>query len=102
MDPFLKMDVFFVVTTLAVLVLTVLVCLVLYRLWQFIGTLNQIAGQVADETKVIREDIADLRRTVKSEGNKWIGGIGAIRTIVEGLLTRKKSRAKKQSSEGEV
>ena len=70
MDSFLKMDVFFVVTTIVVIILGVLVALILWLLFRIMGHVEHLSEQVDEEAEFIRTDIADMRREVRS-GMRW-------------------------------
>jgi len=61
MDEFLKMDVFFAVSTAAVILITALFCGVLVFLMRFLNTLTRIATEVEEETEAIRADLSELR-----------------------------------------
>lgn len=66
MDEFAKMDIFFVVTTIAVVVVGLLLSVVLYKLWRILGHVERFAEELSEETKLVREDIAEFRGHVKS------------------------------------
>jgi|CXWL01.1.fsa_nt_gi uncharacterized membrane protein (DUF106 family) len=68
MNEFLKMDVFFVVTTVIAIIVGILVCVVLYYFARFLRTLNRIADEIEEETQVIRADIREARDNIKREG----------------------------------
>lgn len=68
MDSFIKMDIFFVTTTVVVVVLGVLACVALFYLIRLFRTLDRIAGQVHEETVEIRADLDEMRRKTKREG----------------------------------
>ena len=68
MTEFAKMDVFFLVTTIVVIVLGILVAFVLYRVWQILGHVERISGEIDKETVLVRRDIAELRENVSSKG----------------------------------
>jgi hypothetical protein len=65
MDAFTKMDIFFVVSTMAVALVAVLVGYLLYRIIRLVRTLDRIAGEVKDEAHEIRSDIQHLRRNAR-------------------------------------
>lgn len=68
MDEFLKMDIFFVVTTIAVVVMTVLGTLVLIRVLRILKNVEDISLMVEEEGQKFREDIARVRSSVREEG----------------------------------
>ncbi len=72
MDAFLKMDVFFVVTTVAVVVTAALLAVVLIRVLRILKKLEAIADMVSVEGEQIREDIQSVRTQVR-EGGLRIG-----------------------------
>jgi len=71
MNDFLQMDIFFVVTTAAVIVVTVLVALVLFYVVRVLRNINEVTRNLSEESNLIREDIAVLRTNVREEGMKW-------------------------------
>ena len=65
MDPFLKMDIFFFVTTLVVIALGVILLLIGLRLWRILGHVERIMEIAEEETQLIKEDIADFRSDIR-------------------------------------
>jgi cell division protein FtsL len=93
MDDFLKMDIFFGVTTVAVLVVSVLLVMVLIRLLRILKTVDDVSEIVHEEAEGIRDDIREVRTKAKAEAVKA--------TEILGLLTgfvKPKRRSKKSSS----
>ncbi len=68
MNEFLKMDIFFVVTTVAVVVLTILIVFGLVRVLRILKNIEDISLMVEEEGQKLREDIAEVRRSVREEG----------------------------------
>lgn len=93
MDDFLKMDIFFGVTTVAVVVVSVLLAMVLIRLLRILKTVDQVTEIVQDEAEGIRDDIREVRATVKRETVK----AGQVLGLLTGLA-KPKRRTKKESS----
>ena len=71
MDDFLKMDVFFAVTTAVVTLLGILGLIALFYIIRILHKVNYIAQNVREESDYIREDINTLRDKVKNEGMKF-------------------------------
>ncbi len=71
MNDFLKMDIFFVVTTLAVVVATVLLVAVLIRVLRILKNVEDISVMVEEEGQNLRNDIAGVRTRVKEEGLRF-------------------------------
>ena len=91
MSDFLKMDVFFVVATLAVLVVGVLSTIVLIRVWRILGNFERVSENVADETDSLRADIEELRVKIKSAM-----GLGYFAGLVSSFFGKKRNSRKKQ------
>ncbi|HEY4525335.1 MAG TPA: hypothetical protein VJL39_03135 [Candidatus Paceibacterota bacterium] len=70
MDDFFKMDVFFIVATLATIVLVALLAWILVRILRILGNVEKITDSAAAETELFRADIADVRKGVRDEGLK--------------------------------
>lgn len=68
MNDFLKMDIFFVVTTVAVVVISILLVFVLFRFLRILKNVEDISHMVEEEGIRLREDIAHVRDSVKTEG----------------------------------
>jgi len=62
------MDIFFVVTTAFVAVMTILLTLVLIRVLRILKNIEDISLLVEAEGEKLREDIAEVRARVKEEG----------------------------------
>ncbi len=90
MNDFAKMDVFFVITTIAVLVVCGLVALALFRILRILRNVERVSDIVSEESVRLRADIADLRTTVKVEGFKWKSIAKFIRTQVEKVTGKNK------------
>lgn len=71
MDDFLKMDVFFVVTTAVVLIGGVICMVALYYLIRVLRSVDRLMKNISEESDNIREDIALLRAKAREEGMKW-------------------------------
>ncbi|HYE23420.1 MAG TPA: hypothetical protein VEA92_03185 [Candidatus Paceibacterota bacterium] len=70
MDAFLQMDIFFIVTTIVVIVIGALIALVLFYVVRLLRTLERIARDVEGEAKAIISDIDDVRAKARIEGFK--------------------------------
>ncbi|OGG55996.1 hypothetical protein A2680_00470 [Candidatus Kaiserbacteria bacterium RIFCSPHIGHO2_01_FULL_55_37] len=71
MNDFLKMDIFFIVTTLAVIMLGIVVTLILFRVWRILGHIEEISRDISEESALLRNDVAQMRARIKSEGFKF-------------------------------
>lgn len=70
MSDFAKMDVFFVVTTIAVLAIAALLCVALYRILRILRNVEHVSQIMSDEGDLMRDDIAAMRMAIKREGFK--------------------------------
>lgn len=66
MEDFLKMDVFFVVATIATVVLATLLGVALAYAIRFLRTVNRIGESIEEEADMIRSDIQETRARVKN------------------------------------
>ncbi|MBU1754814.1 hypothetical protein KKH81_00840 [Patescibacteria group bacterium] len=94
MEDILKMDIFFVVTTLAVVAVSVCVIVVLIMLFKFLRTVDRIAEEVEEEALAIRGDIAEARTVIKREGMKAATLVTVFTKMGKGLLKRSKKSTK--------
>ena len=90
MDPFLKMDIFFFVSTACVVVLTALVALMIFKLWKILGHIERIAEIAGKEAENIREDAAYMR-------GKLMGVLDAMFAF---LPRRRKTKQAASSEDG--
>ncbi len=85
MEAFLKMDIFFFVTTLAVVVLAVLASITMVRLNRILKNVEHISEQVAAESDAVRLDLAEMRGDIRR-------GKGKIKSLL-GFIDRTAKRA---------
>ncbi len=91
MDTLIHADIFFFVTTIAVVVVALTLTIVLIYLAKVLSDIKKITGQVRDETILFREDLRDLRGQVRNEGFK----LRSFLDLITGFFgKRKKSRSK--------
>jgi len=64
------MDIFFVVTTILVLLVGIVMFLIALRIWRILGHIERIAKIAETESELIMEDIAILRADIRREGFK--------------------------------
>lgn len=68
MDDFLKQDIFFFVTTVAVLVIMFLLGVLLLYVIRVVRTANYIMDKVKVETDIISKELGELRQSIRKEG----------------------------------
>lgn len=87
MNDFLKMDIFFVVTTIVVIAIGGLVGYVLWRIARILKHIEHISEQVALEAEAVRGDLAEVRAGIKK-------GKGKLQSFLElfGKIHRRSSK----------
>lgn len=65
MDDLLKMDIFFFTTTVAVVLITLLGTVVLWRIARVLKNVEHISEQVALESDAVRLDLAEMRSEIR-------------------------------------
>ena len=90
MDPFLKMDIFFVVAALVVIALGVILLLIGLRLWRILGHVEKIMEIAEEETELIKEDIADLRSDIRRRGFSMFSLGRFVRKVTSNFTKRSK------------
>lgn len=93
MDSFLKMDIFFMVTTVAVVVMSILMSVVLLRVLSILKKIDGVTALVLDEGQQIREDIQQVRERVHEGGLR----IGHLFGFLSGMKKKRTTRAKRSS-----
>lgn len=90
MNDFLKMDIFFIVTTLVVVMLGIVVMLILFRVWRVLGYVEDISRELSEESALLRNDVAEMRARIKSEGFKFAHMAGLFSSRVARFWGKKK------------
>ena len=70
MDQFLKQDIFFFVTTVAVVVLAILLAILIIYIIKISKDVKYISHKAKSEADLISQDLSDLRENVKKKGAK--------------------------------
>jgi hypothetical protein len=64
MSEILQANIFFIITSIAVLVFTLFVCVILYHVIKILQSIRKIVSKVEEGSDVIAEDISQLRTYV--------------------------------------
>jgi hypothetical protein len=95
MNDFIHADIFFVVTTVVVIVVGLVFTIALIYLIQILRRVRDVAEQIREETILFREDVHELRDSVKREGFKIKNLLNFFQNVVKNFLPNiKKSRKK--------
>lgn len=71
MEDVLKMDIFFVITTLAVIIVTLLASVMLYYAIKILRNVEHVSERVSEESDNLAADISDLRDHARKEGLRF-------------------------------
>jgi hypothetical protein len=95
MNSLIHADIFFFVTTIAVVLITSLFLVVIMYVVRILNDFHYISKVVRKETDLLAEDIDEIREEVKSKG--IFGGLAAVISgLFNGLSKRSKpDKAKK-------
>lgn len=88
MDTFLKMDIFFSVTTLAVVVLTIVLVVVAIRVLAILKKLESIVDLVHESGEQLQEDLEEVRAHIRAGGSR----LGRFFGLLGGVTRKKRSR----------
>lgn len=91
MEDFLKMDVFFIVTTAVTVFIGTLFAIALVYAIRFLRTINRIGEDIKGETEALREDIADARKHVR--GASFMKLFSMLMGVGKRSASRKKSKS---------
>jgi hypothetical protein len=93
MTPLDRMDLFFAITSFAVVAVAAVLCFVGWRLARLIGSIHRLADEAVDEAKALRADVGEAREAVRREGFKLrhvLGLVGKVGSRLAGRSTRKR------------
>jgi competence protein ComGC len=88
-------NIFFFVTTIAVVILSVLLAVVLVLLIRILKNIKEVSETVKSEGKNIVEDIAGFRSSLKEKGKSMSG----LATLLAGAAFIKKKATKKKKTD---
>jgi len=84
----MKSEIFFFITSIAVVILTMLLGVAIAYLIRILRNVDDISTKAKDEAGLIKEDIAELRQNIKTEGAK----VKHFTNFFNNLKGRKKSK----------
>ena len=70
METIMKSEVFFFITSIAVVIVTILLGILAMYIIRILRNVDDISKKAKDEAGLIKEDIAELRDNIKTEGAK--------------------------------
>jgi hypothetical protein len=93
MDTLIHADIFFFVTTIAVVVVGLVFTIALIYFIKILGDIKEVTGQVREETVLFREDLGNLRSDIRREGFRLERLLSFFRTMLK-WKNRGKTRSK--------
>ena len=97
MSEFLKMDSFFVISSIGFVVLAILLCVALWYVIQLLRTINRVADSVEEEAQALKTDLDEARATIRREGTGLLSTIGTL-TGFAGKTGKRLLKKKRRSS----
>jgi signal transduction histidine kinase len=95
MDAVLKADIFFFITTVAIVVLAIAAFIALVFLIQILRDVRHVSKRVREQSDRILSDVEDLRNFIKEEGKKAINFKELASAIIAKFLSKRKPRRPK-------
>lgn len=90
MNELSLVDIFFIITGSAVIIITILVAIAVLYIITFVRTIKRVAQTAQRASEIVSEDISQLRDNIRERGLS----LGAIATFAKNLSKRKFSRKK--------
>jgi len=94
METLIHANIFFFITSIAVVILGILITIVLIYIATILADIKAISRLAKSETANIATDIHEIRGEIKDELRRGSSMIGSIIKIIQGLFRRRKSRNK--------
>ncbi|HZX50378.1 MAG TPA: hypothetical protein VFE94_04540 [Candidatus Paceibacterota bacterium] len=94
METFVKADIFFFVTTVAIFLVTILLAVALVYAIRILRDVQHMVRRAKEESDGLFEDISQLRAFIREKGQK----VGAVHEIVKGIGKLVSSRKKPAKS----
>ncbi len=93
MEAFMKADIFFFITSIAVVIVTIGVLCALFYLLRILRNVRDVTDRVEEGTKALVEDVATLRSNLRGQGFAW-GSLFAFLRKHPRWFSSKKGKAK--------
>ena len=87
----LQTNIFFVITSVAVVVCTLFLCVILYQIIKILRSIRRVVERVDEGSEVIAEDVSQLRAYV-TEGSL----VSQVMSFVLGKKPKRTSRTKQK------
>lgn len=90
MNELTLVDIFFLITGSAVIVITILLGIGLLYVIMFVRTVKKVAHTAQKATELVSEDLADFSRNVRSHGFSLGALLGFVKSFRKRKVVRKK------------
>lgn len=90
MNEFIQMDIFFFITSVAVVLLTIGAMVVLWQFSRILKNVEHVSEQVALESDSIRADLLQMRASIRKGNGKMQSVFKFLGRILKRLLHNKK------------
>jgi hypothetical protein len=90
-ESLIHADIFFFISTIALVAISIGLCVVLYYVWGIVKNVRDISDKVAEESDEIIADVRKLRLSLRDEGVKW----GHVLSLVRAFFVRKEKKVRK-------
>lgn len=70
MYDLIQADIFFFITSISVILLTLLLAVIFYYVIKILKDIKHISRIASEESEIISDELSDLRRNIKKEGAK--------------------------------
>ncbi|MFM2381775.1 MAG: hypothetical protein RLZZ76_542 [Candidatus Parcubacteria bacterium] len=94
MNEILQVNIFFFITSVGIVLLTGMVCVILYHIIKLLRSIRSIVERVEEGSEVIAEDVAQLRAYIV-QGSL----VSQIMSFVFGKGAKTASRARRKNTE---
>lgn len=99
MESLIQADIFFLITTIVVILLTAGIALVLTRVFMILNDIRHITASIKNAAELLVADVTDLRNDWKTKGFRFNTIMQIIRLITRRRKTSRKTRAEQESEE---
>ncbi len=90
-ESLIHADIFFFISTIALVVISIGLCIILYYVWGIAKNIRDISDKVAEESDEILEDVRKLRVSLRDEGVKW----RHVLSLVRAFFVKKEKKARR-------
>jgi len=101
-DTFLRADIFFFITSIAVAIISVVLAVALFQFILILRDVRHVSRRLREEADRIFADVEGVRKFVRKEGKRAVDLKEVMGSVIGTFLSKRKSRrraAKQQAGE---